>query len=738
MDRSRAPLPFDFFKVWLKSADFVGVGACSYSLIEPIAWENRSAPLFLKAGQRKCIMLMKMKIKAKLVTTFLIVSLVPLTLVTLLSIRQASRALNDEVVAKFTSVQETKKNHLEDYFRQVRTAFRLTKDEPYVHTTLKALKEPFQLYGGVDNDQYKILADFRGARINKLVENNGWEDLYLISLEGWIVYTSARRSDLGMNLVDGELAATNLGKALKKVRAAKAGQIVIADFDAYAPRNGKQVAFMIAMMEDQMSGQIGFLAIQMAADQINAIVQQRSGMGKTAESYLVGKMDGQIRLRSDRVLKKQRIGTPSADTYADMALKGESGNAIQTDGNGREEFVRYDPVSIEGLNWGLITTGACDEVFGAVASLRNSILVLIAVVIAGVVGVALWIAGMLVKPIDHTVAMIKDIAEGEGDLTRRLPVTHRDEIGAMAQWFNIFMDKLQVMIQQIAEDADTLTASSANLTAIAGKMSNGAENVSSRSDQVAAAAEEMSANMNGVAAASEQAATNINMVATAAEEMTSTIGEIAQNSEKARSITGSAVSQAGNASQKMDELGRAANDIGKVTEVITEISEQTNLLALNATIEAARAGEAGKGFAVVANEIKELARQTAQATQEIKSRIQAIQGSTDATVSDINQISVVIKEISDIVDTIATAVEEQATTSQEIAGNVSQASQGIQEVNRNVNESSTVSGAISGDMAEVNESVKEISVSGGQINVNAEELSQLSGKLRSLVGRFKV
>jgi methyl-accepting chemotaxis protein len=198
------------------------------------------------------------------------------------------------------------------------------------------------------------------------------------------------------------------------------------------------------------------------------------------------------------------------------------------------------------------------------------------------------------------------------------------------------------------------------------KLSDSTASMSGRSNSVAGAAEAMSATMNSVAAASEQTATNVNMVASATEEMTATVQEIAHNSEKARTITESAVTQAGSASQKVGELGRAANEISNVTEVITEISEQTNLLALNATIEAARAGEAGKGFAVVANEIKELAKQTAQATQEIKAKIEGIQGSTAGTVNQIEQITGVINEVNEIVGTIATAVEEQAATSREI------------------------------------------------------------------------
>jgi methyl-accepting chemotaxis protein len=188
----------------------------------------------------------------------------------------------------------------------------------------------------------------------------------------------------------------------------------------------------------------------------------------------------------------------------------------------------------------------------------------------------------------------------------------------------------------------------------------------------------------------------------------------------------------------VDELGSAANEIGKVVETITEISEQVNLLALNATIEAARAGEAGRGFAVVANEIKDLAKQTAEATLEIKGKIGAIQGSTAETVTEIDQISKIINDVNEIVTIIATAVEEQSVTTKEIAGNVAQASQGIQEVNENVAQSSSVSAEIASDISGVNQSAGEISSSSAQVNLSAEELNRMGVKLNEMVGKFKV
>jgi len=314
----------------------------------------------------------------------------------------------------------------------------------------------------------------------------------------------------------------------------------------------------------------------------------------------------------------------------------------------------------------------------------------------------------------------------------------QDELDKMAAWINTFVTRVASMIKDIAKDSEILNNSSADLSSLSAQMSGSAENMAGKSNTVAAASEEMSSNMNSVAAAMEQAATNVGMVATATEQMTSTINEIAQNSERASTITGEAVVETQSASNKVHELGSSADEIGKVVETITEISEQVNLLALNATIEAARAGEAGRGFAVVANEIKDLAKQTAEATLEIKGKIGAIQGSTNETVTEIDRISKIIHDVNEIVATIATAVEEQSVTTKEIAGNVAQASKGIQEVNENVAQSSTVSGEIASDISGVNQSADEMSNSSAQVNLSAEELNRMGVKLNEMVGKFKV
>jgi methyl-accepting chemotaxis protein len=220
--------------------------------------------------------------------------------------------------------------------------------------------------------------------------------------------------------------------------------------------------------------------------------------------------------------------------------------------------------------------------------------------------------------------------------------------------------------------------------------------------------------------------------------MTSTITKISGNTHSAKEITSKAVDVSKKTSVNIVKMSSIADEIGKVTGVITEISEQTNLLALNATIEAARAGDAGKGFAVVANEIKELAKNTAVATLQIRDQIGSVQGSTEKMVGDIAQVVEVIGEIDRIVSAIAAAVEEQSVITIEIADNISQASQGIANVNENVSQSSMVASDTAKDISYVNQMGNDITKSSAKVNENAAELSGLAEKLQEMVNRFKV
>lgn len=362
----------------------------------------------------------------------------------------------------------------------------------------------------------------------------------------------------------------------------------------------------------------------------------------------------------------------------------------------------------------------------------------------GVVGVTVLLGAFLAfflttgitGPLRAAVAVADRMAEGE--LDQAIETGRRDETGMLLSSMKTMSGNLSRMIRELKTGSETLVNSSTELTAISRQMAAGASSVEDRSNTVSVASAQMSGNMNTVAAAIEETSTNISFVASAAEQMSATIGEISQNTEKTRTIAVQAASQADSSSQRVDELGRAADDIGKVTESISDISEQTNLLALNATIEAARAGEAGKGFAVVAGEIKALASQTADATLEIRQKIEGIQSSTRMTVEEIAQITGVIRDVNEMVETIAAAVEEQAVTTKEIAANVMQASQGMGEVTQNIAQSSEVSGEVTRDIVEVHDAAGQINRRSDEVERSAEVLVALSGTLKDLVDRFRV
>jgi len=371
---------------------------------------------------------------------------------------------------------------------------------------------------------------------------------------------------------------------------------------------------------------------------------------------------------------------------------------------------------------------------------RSNFLMLAGTLVAVAVGIlcAVGSAFIVVRPVRRTADMLKDIAQGDGDLTQRLAVESDDEIGQMAGWFNTFISKLHDIVGNISASFETVSASANQLLAISGQMDRGVHEMEDKSTAVAKAAGEMSQNMNSIAAASEQASSNVELVAAAMDSMNQTVVDIGKSSDKAGAVTRRAVDEARQASSKVDSLGTAAEEISKVTQVITDISDQTNLLALNATIEAARAGDAGKGFAVVANEIKELARQTAEATKGIKQQIEGIQSSTAETVADISRVADVIGEVDGMVSTINTAVEDQVGSTAEITENVSQAAKGIGEVNENVARSSAFAGEIASDITEVSRIAETLSENSARVSANSGDLNRLSEELIVLIGEFKV
>ncbi len=374
----------------------------------------------------------------------------------------------------------------------------------------------------------------------------------------------------------------------------------------------------------------------------------------------------------------------------------------------------------------------------------------------------------VINPINEVMRVMG--AMEQGDLTSTISQTYQGDLERLRLAVNSTNAKLAATVRDINADANTLASSSEELTATATNMASsaehmtqqantaaaateqastnvktmaaGVEQVSANSTTVASATEEIGTNLRTVGAAVEQMSSNmrtiagtsermnasVSGVATAIEEMSASLNEVSKNSNQAATVASRASMNAGNAAQIMDKLGVSALEIGKVVDMIKGIAAQTNLLALNATIEAASAGEAGKGFAVVANEVKELAKQTAGATEEIRNQVSGMQVNTQQAVKAIDEIVGIINEINNISGTIAAAVEQQTATTNEISKNVGEAARGANEVSRNVQQAAQGANEVSRNVQEAVKGVNDISRNINQLAAGATDMARNAGE----------
>ncbi len=473
----------------------------------------------------------------------------------------------------------------------------------------------------------------------------------------------------------------------------------------------------------------------------------------------------------------------------------------------------------------LIRSEALSE--AALSEMKHALITSSAISVTGIVLVLLLTIHFLVRkfvtvPLRNTADMLQDIAKGEGDLTRRLKIASSDEVGELARWFNAFAYKLQTMIRQVSDNVGNLNLSSDRLSTISDDMTEKMMSMQDRSRNAANAAEQTSGNIKSMAVAAEQVSSqiasvaiasdkvsrkmseigvttqdvsdNIHVVASAAEQMSGSVSavavsieemyaslnEVAKSSGRCAYMTGEASEKAAQTSDIVNTLGESAREIGDVVNIISGIASQTNLLALNATIEAAGAGEAGKGFAVVANEVKELARQTARATEVIRQKVKRMQSDTENAVRAIEVIVNVISEINAIMRTIASAVEEQTSSTNEISKTVSETASSANAVSKNVHEAaakasetsktvrevvqlerevsrktdevaqaalsiakdaseaSSGTDTVSEDVVRVSEAARVTAAGAAQTKTQAGELALLAGQLQKIVSQFKI
>ncbi|MFC4071001.1 methyl-accepting chemotaxis protein [Actinoplanes subglobosus] len=343
----------------------------------------------------------------------------------------------------------------------------------------------------------------------------------------------------------------------------------------------------------------------------------------------------------------------------------------------------------------------------AVSGTRNMAILVAALGLSALIGMSIPMVRSILGPI-RQLGLVIDALD-KGDLTVRSGITSRDELGTMAAGLDRSLDKLRASMQTIAGDADKLATASNQLAGVSAQIADAVDNTDRQSTSAATEADEISRNVQTVAAGSE--------------EMGLSIREISRNTSEAAQIASVAVTEAARATDTIRQLGESSAEIGNVIKLITSIAEQTNLLALNATIEAARAGDAGKGFAVVASEVKDLAQETARATEDIHTRVNAIQQDTGGAVEVINRISEVIAQINDFQTTIASAVEEQTATTGEMSRSIAEVAAGSSRIASNISDVSSASAATVGGVTQTREA--------------SAAVSRTADELRTLVGAFK-
>jgi len=554
----------------------------------------------------------------------------------------------------------------------------------------------------------------------------GYYDVFLFNTKGDLLYSVFKENDYATNMNTGQWRDTDLARAYNDaIDAGASGEVFFYDFESYAANNGAAASFMSTVVADNDGAIIGVLAFQMPAGKINGIMNKFQGLGHTGETFIVGEdllMRSNSRFDKESSILKTKV-TPEA---VEAAFKGKTGMHTIVDHRGISVVSAYTDMDFHGKKWAILAEIDEKEVNEPIVKMRNDMTIVGFIILSLLSAIAFIFTKTLVKPIGQMVKAMNKLADGDSSVD--IPGIERgDEIGKMAQSVNVFklnaIERLR--LEQESEDnriaqekAETLRADEkkaeeeqrikeklkrendarerrladriemadnfeASISSVLQTVASAATELNATSESMNVSANNMKEESLSAATATSQAGENVQLVASASEEMTASVQEISGQITTASAASKKSLDSVDNASKRVNDMAKSSDKISEIISLINDIAEQTNLLALNATIEAARAGEAGKGFAVVASEVKNLASQTATATEEIRTQINEMQTTTNDTVSAVQDISVTIKELDEISASIAAAVEQQAGAMLEISRNSLQAAAGTETAGEN-------------------------------------------------------